>query len=153
MVTGTGRPGARGLWGRRGRQRSVAGAQTQEQGQSALSRAACSSPAPPGCVWPRVRGCSPGQGDTHPSPRWTLQVCVRTSHHSRQGSGGRACTRVSACVCRRIPGISPRVSRPEDPIRQLSPHVLPGQSRACTPPPTPHQRWDVSLSHFPKGRR
>lgn len=43
--------------------------------------------------------------------------------------------------------------RPEDPVRQLSPRVLPGQSRARTPPLTPHQRRAVSLSHFPKGRR
>lgn len=34
----------------------------------------------------------------------------------------------------------------------MSPRILPGQSRARTPPLTPHQRRAVSLSHFPKGR-
>ena len=97
VVTGTGYTGARGLQSRRGGEHGGA------RGPNTGTRSVCisagsvliSSPSP-GCLWAPVRAWSPDQGDyPAPSPRWTLELCVRTSHCSGQGSRGRACTRVS----------------------------------------------------------
>ena len=147
MLTGTGRPGARGLWGRRGRQHGVAGPNTGTRPVCASAGSVLiSSPS-------RLRVAPRQKLFTWPggyAGRWR---CVCTHPTVPDKAVVDVPAHASLCVCRRIPGISAQVSRPEDPVCQLSPRVLPGQSRACTPPPTPHQRWEVSLSHFPKGRR